>query len=167
MRGLVSYTCILHQVTRCSSSGEKPTTCRTVAHVGTLSTCPGGAPSTRRPQIWQSINQRPYSTLQMARYWFRAYQCSALSICLQMAHSRHGTLSNNRPCFDGRDRLANGRVFFDINGTVDGSVPDRRFIRPIDHVDLDFNCSREDGVSAILCDGFQSVRLPLGTRYEG
>ena len=71
------------------------------------------------------------------------------------------TLSNNRPGFDRGDRLTNRCILFHINGSVDGAVPDRGLIAPVDHVYLHLNCSREDRVPAVLGYRLEPVALPL------
>ena len=76
-------------------------------------------------------------------------------------HTSFINIQDNRPRFHGRDGLADGRVLLYIDGTVDRPVPDRRLIGPVHHVNLDLNCSREDGVAAVLGDGLQAVALPL------
>ena len=73
---------------------------------------------------------------------------------------RH-TVTDNRPCFDRGDGLANGRVLLHIDRSVDRSVPDRGLVRPVHHVDLNLNCSRQDSVAPVLGNGLQAVALPL------
>lgn len=77
------------------------------------------------------------------------------------SHSLPSSHRLHRPCFDRSHRLPDGGVLFDINGSIDRLIPDGRFVRPIYHVDLDFNCSRQRRGAAIHCDGLQFVRLTL------
>ena len=77
------------------------------------------------------------------------------------------THTHDRPRFDRGDRLANGGVLFDVDRAVDRSVPHRRLIGPIHHVDLDLNCSREDGVAAVLRHRLQPVALALAGKDQG
>ena len=79
------------------------------------------------------------------------------------------TLSNNRPGFDRGDRLTDRCVLFHINWAIDWTVPDRRLIAPVDHVNLNFNCSREDSVASVLGNRFEPVALSLkiDTRLDG
>ena len=76
------------------------------------------------------------------------------------AHAQH------RPRFDRGHGLADGRILLHVNGTVDGPVPDRRLVGPVHHVDLDLNCSREDGVATVLGYGLQPVALALSKRKK-
>ena len=59
-------------------------------------------------------------------------------------------------------------VLFHINWAIDRTVPDRGLIAPVDHVNLNFNCSREDSVASVLSNRFEPVALSLkiDTRLE-
>ena len=75
--------------------------------------------------------------------------------------------STNRPCFDRRHGLSDGRVFLDIDGAVDGLVPHGGLVRAVDHVDLDLDHPRQRALAAVLGYGLELVGLPLqGRGYE-
>ena len=64
--------------------------------------------------------------------------------------------------------MPDGCVLFHINWAIDRPVPDRGLIAPIHHVNLNFNCSREDSVASVLSNRFEPVALSLkiDTRLE-
>ena len=70
-------------------------------------------------------------------------------------------LRKNRPCFDRRDGLADGRVLLDIDGSVDRLVPHGRLVRAVDHVDLHLDSPRERRRAAVLGYRLQLVRGAL------
>ena len=65
--------------------------------------------------------------------------------------------------------MPDGCVLFHINWAIDRPVPDRGLIAPIHHVNLNFNCSREDSVASVLSNRFEPVALSLkiDTRLDG
>ena len=65
------------------------------------------------------------------------------------------------PGLDRGHRLSDGRVLLDVDGSVDGPIPDRRLVAPVDHVDLHLDGSGERRKTAIFGDRFQFVRGPL------
>ena len=64
--------------------------------------------------------------------------------------------------------MPDGSVLFHINWAIDRAVPDRGLIAPVHHVNLNFNCSREDSVASVLSNRFEPVALSLkiDTRLE-
>ena len=74
---------------------------------------------------------------------------------------------DNRPCFYRCDRLTDRRVFLHVDWSIDGSVPNRRLVGPVDHVYLDLYCSRQHRVSSVLGDGLQPVALSLEDKNQG
>lgn len=64
--------------------------------------------------------------------------------------------------------MPDGCVLFHINWAIDRPVPDRGLIAPVHHVNLNFNCSREDSVASVLSNRFEPVALSLkiDTRLE-
>jgi hypothetical protein len=83
----------------------------------------------------------------------------------RMVHT-HSHTHTDRPCFDRGDGLANGRVLLHIDRAVDRSVPDRGLVRPVHHVDLNLNCSRQDSVAPVLGNGLQPIALALQDREK-
>ena len=75
--------------------------------------------------------------------------------------------SADRPCFDRGHRFSHGRVLLNVNGPVNGLVPDGRFVRPVNDVDLDFDCSRQHGEAAVLGYRLQLVRGSLERTQGG
>ena len=73
---------------------------------------------------------------------------------------------DNRPCFNRSYGLSDRRVFFHVDRTIDGAVPNRRFVGPVHHVYLDLNCPRQHSVPPVLSNGFQSVALSLGVNKK-
>ena len=73
---------------------------------------------------------------------------------------------DNRPCFNRSYGLSDRRVFFHVDRTIDGAVPNRRFVGPVHHVYLDLNCPRQHSVPTVLSNGFQSVALSLGVNKK-
>ena len=65
--------------------------------------------------------------------------------------------------------MPDGCVLFHINWSIDRAVPDWRLITPVHHVNLNFNCSREDSVASVLSNRFEPVALSLkiDTRLDG
>ena len=57
--------------------------------------------------------------------------------------------------------MPDGCVLFHINWAIDRPVPDRGLIAPVHHVNLNFNCSREDSVASVLSNRFEPVALSL------
>ena len=76
-------------------------------------------------------------------------------------HTLDVLLAVHRPRFDRGHGLPDGRVLLHVNGTVHGPVPHRRLVGPVDHVDLDLNCSREDSIAFVLRYGLQTIALTL------
>ena len=72
------------------------------------------------------------------------------------SHYRH-----NRPGFDTSHGLPDSRVFLHVYRAVDWPVPDRGFVGPVDHVDLDLNSPGEDLLPSILSYGLQPIALSL------
>ena len=75
-------------------------------------------------------------------------------------------LRKDRPCFDRRDGLADGRVLLDIDGAVDRLVPHGRLVRPVHHVDLHLHRPREGGRAAVLGYRLQLVRGALFHAFQ-
>ena len=68
---------------------------------------------------------------------------------------------DNRPGFDRGHGLADRSVFLHIDRAVHWAVPHRRFVGPIDHVDLDLDRPAEHRVAPVLGNRLQPVTLPL------
>lgn len=97
----------------------------------------------------ERLNQNTYGVLTVG----------CLFVCATMAHYR--------PCFDCRDRLPDRRVLLNVNGPVNGLIPHGRLVRPVNDVDLNFDCSRQHGDTAVLGYSLQLIRGSLEEGREG
>ena len=92
--------------------------------------------------------------------------CSIDRIVLFLRMISDPLLRKNRPGFDRRDGLADGRVLLDIDGAVHGLVPHGRLVRPVNHVDLHLHRPRERRGAAVLGYRLQLVRGALFHAFQ-
>lgn len=69
----------------------------------------------------------------------------------------------NRPGFNGHNFSADWHIFLNIDGTVNGVIPNRWIISSVDHVNLHFNGTRQWRITFVLSHRFEFVCLTLIT----
>ena len=68
---------------------------------------------------------------------------------------------DNRPGFNTGHRLPDSRVLLHVYRAIDGPVPHRGLVGPVDHVYLDLYSPGQDLVASILGYGLQPIALSL------